>query len=260
MGHRFFLAVVVTSSLLVSGLEAGKPASHPAAPQPHPAAPHFNATPHNVPHNVTRPQNGARQATRGNPSHGTTTGATRTGAGPQRVSPALRHHVAKDVAKILQHAAYVHHWNHWHYWHGWHGWAWGAYSYLPTNSSNMVVGVPSGNTLSVTNGTGGAQRVRLAGVGAPMLGQAMFSDSRDNLDALANGQHVRVFEVGTDFDGTMVAQVFLDSGVYLNERQIHDGMAWNDAEDGYDLSLAGAEETAQTAGAGIWGADYGANF
>lgn len=118
----------------------------------------------------------------------------------------------------------------------------------------MVVRVPSGNTLSVS---GIGPTVRLAGVGAPGPGngQAFFS-SRDSLDALANGKNVRVFQVGTDIDGSMVAQVFLQDGAYLNEQQIHSGMAWNSDEDGFDPSLAVAEEQAQMAGAGLWNGDY----
>jgi endonuclease YncB( thermonuclease family) len=254
MGRRFFCAVVVTLSLLVSHIEAGKPAPRPAAP--HVAAPHVNPTPNpatshfnNAPHNVQQPHNAGHPATPGFIPNG-----------PQRVNPALKTQMLKDAPRVQQGLAHVHHWHHWHHWHNWHGWAWGIYPYLPLNYGNMVVGVPSGNTLSVTNASGIARRVRLAGVGAPVAGQAMFSESRDNLDALANGRHVRVFDVGTDFDGTIVAQVFLDSGVYLNERQLRDGMAWNSVEDGYDQSLASAEETAQTGGAGMWGADYSAAF
>ena len=71
---------------------------------------------------------------------------------------------------------------------------------------------------------------------------------------------LRVFQAGSDFDGTIVAQVFLDSGVYLNERQIQEGMAWNAVDDGYDLNLSGAEESAQTAAAGIWGGDFSAVY
>ena len=77
------------------------------------------------------------------------------------------------------------------------------------------------------------------------------------MDAHANGQYVRVFGVGTDFNGAIIGQVFLrDSGVNLNEQQIRDGMAWNAVEDGFDPSLARAEEEAQTAGAGLWTGDY----
>ncbi|HUE17337.1 MAG TPA: thermonuclease family protein [Planctomycetaceae bacterium] len=175
--------------------------------------------------------------------------------GPQRSNAVLKAALTTHSSKVEQH---LHNSAHWHHWR--HAWAWGVYAYLPTNASNMVVGVPSGNTLSVTSAAGGTQRVRLAGVGAPVVGQAFFSESQGNLEALANGQHVRVFPVGTDVDGAVVAQVFLDSGLYLNERQIQSGMAWNAVDDGFDPSLAGAEEVAQSGGAGMWGGDYSAAY
>ena len=170
--------------------------------------------------------------------------------GPQRSHPFLKTDFMARSSKIQQRLHLSGHWHHWH-----HHWMWGAYAYLlPGNTANTVVRVPSGNTLSVS---GIGPTVRLAGVGAPGPGngQAFFS-SRDSLDALANGKNVRVFQVGTDIDGSMVAQVFLQDGAYLNEQQIHSGMAWNSAEDGFDPSLAFAEEEAQMAGAGLWNGDY----
>jgi serine/threonine protein kinase/endonuclease YncB( thermonuclease family) len=126
----------------------------------------------------------------------------------------------------------------------------------PATAVGAVVGVPSGNTLSVTNAAGVVQGVRLAGVAAPVVGQPFFSESRDNLDDLANGKYVSVYQVGDD-DGTMVAQVFLrDSNTYLNDAQIRDGMAWNLADDGNAPDLASAEEDARTRRAGLWADDY----
>jgi endonuclease YncB( thermonuclease family) len=177
--------------------------------------------------------------------------------GPQHLpSSVLRAEVLKNSSKIQQHLHQHEHWHHWNYWHHF-PWAWGVYGYLPTNSTNTVVGVPRGNSLSVS---GIPQRVRLAGVGAPVLGQAFFSESKGSLEALAGGQPVRVFPVGTDFDGAMVAQVFLDSGTNVNEQQIRSGMAWNAAEDGFDPALASAEEQAQMSGSGLWGGDYSSDF
>jgi len=251
MGHRFLIAVVIASIGLVSAVAANRPApqSAPRAMRK-PVAPHFNA-PHVA---ATHPAQGHP------PAHTNTVhqGSGQVGhptvhpnmKGPQPSHPFLKTDFMARSSKIQQRLHYSGHWQHWH-----HHWVWGTYAYLPVNTANMVVGVPSGNTLSVS---GIAPTVRLAGVGVPGPGngQAFFS-SRDNLNALANGKYVRVFQVGTDFDGNMVAQVFLkENGLYLNEQQIHNGMAWNWAEDGFDPSLAVAEEEAQMAGAGLWTGDY----
>ena len=176
--------------------------------------------------------------------------------GPQPTSPMLRSMVTKEGSKVQNHLYHSQHWHHWYHLH--HAWAWGVYAYAPANTTNTVTSVPNGNSVMVS-GPNGTTRVRLAGV-APMGGQALFSESRDSLDSIANGQAVRVFQVGTDFDGTMVGQVFLNSGDYVNAMQVRSGFAWDAVEDGFDMTVAAAEEEAQMAGAGFWGGDYAPAF
>jgi endonuclease YncB( thermonuclease family) len=169
----------------------------------------------------------------------------------------LRSLAMKEASKVQNHLYHSHHWHHWYHLH--HAWLWGVYAYAPASTTTSVVSVPNGNSV-VVNGPTGTTRVRLAGVGAPMAGQALFSESRDSLDSIANGQQVRVFQVGVDFDGTMVGQVFLNSGDYVNAMQVRSGFAWDAVEDGYDMTVAAAEEEAQMAGAGFWSGDYAAAF
>jgi len=249
MGHRFLVAAVIASITLVSAVAANRPAPHPAPrATPQPVAPHFNPPPVAPSH----PAQGHPSAAHTNTMHQGTGQFGRPTVhpgmkGPQPSHPFLKMDFMARSSKIQQR---LHHSGHWH-----HHWVWGAYAYLPANTANTVVGVPSGNALSVS---GIAPTVRLAGVSAPGpgSGQAFFS-SRENLSTLANGKSVRVFQVGTDFDGAVVAQVFLqENGTYLNERQISDGMASNSADDGFDPSLAVAETEAQMAGAGLWTGDY----
>jgi micrococcal nuclease len=270
MGQRLLIAVIVASSCLVSGLEAGRPAPKPAAPHvsaPHPAprmpAPHPNVPHPNAPHpNVQHPNVQHPNAAHPSPDHKIASGNGYSVnslhkismKGPQRIAGAmLRNELVKSSSKIQLR---LHHHEHWHHWHP-HAWVWGVYGFLPTSTSNVVTSVPSGNSLTVSGIPG---TVRLAGVGAPIAGQALFSESRDSLDGLANGQTVRVFNVGTDFNGATVAQVFFENGAYLNEQQIRSGMAWNAADDGFDPSLASAEEVAQASGSGLWGGDYSAEY
>jgi endonuclease YncB( thermonuclease family) len=248
MGHRFLIAVVIASIGLVSAVAANRPVPKPA-PKAKPVAPHFVA-PHVAPtlpaqvHPSTGHPNTIHQVLAHPIVHPNM-------KGPQRSHPFLKTDFMARSSKIQQRLHESGHWRNWH-----HHWIWGTYAYLlPGNTANTVIGVPSGNTLSIS---GIPATVRLAGVGAPGLGngQAFFS-SRDSLDGLANGKLVRVFQVGVDLNGNVVAQVFLqDNGAYLNEQQIHSGMAWNSAEDGFDPSLAVAEEEAQMAGAGLWNGDY----
>src|ERR1700722_3166794 len=61
-------------------------------------------------------------------------------------SPLLKGQVLATSSKVQQHL-YANGTAHQHHFH--HHWHWGEYSYLPTNSSSLVVGVPNGNTLTV---------------------------------------------------------------------------------------------------------------
>jgi endonuclease YncB( thermonuclease family) len=71
----------------------------------------------------------------------------------------LKSTVQANTSKVQQQLAangQLHPWHHYH-----HHWQWGEYGYLPSSSSNMVVGVPTGNTLTVSNSIGLA-----AGIGS----------------------------------------------------------------------------------------------
>jgi len=172
--------------------------------------------------------------------------------GPHRANAVLKAEVLAHSSKVQQHLQLARHWHHWH-----QHWVWGANFYVPVHTAGLVVGVPSGNTLSVTNAAGVAQPVRLFGVAAPLPGQAFFSESKENLSEQALQRYVRVFQVGVDPNGVMVGQVFLqDTGTDLSEKQIRDGMAWNLVDDGFSPNLVNAEESAQTARAGLWSDDY----
>jgi endonuclease YncB( thermonuclease family) len=207
---------------------------------------------------------------------------------PQRTAPELKNHFTSQASKVQRHLLDD---PRWHNAQPQSPWQWGLYEYLPTGPQTTVVRVENGNTLTVaktvqlnqaigpvgrrgrflprrvfgfapapsvpipspTVAVGNTIQVRLAGVAAPMTGHALFDQSTQNLSKLANGQSVRLVPVGLDPDGVVVAQVFLaNTAVYLNEQQIRDGMARNSVEDGLDVSLAGAEEQAQLAGAGLW--------
>lgn len=282
MGHRYLLFVFVTLSILVSQLAAGKTktdtagslfkvASHSStshASTPHASTPHSTTSHSSSAHTNSSHTTGTHSSSaHTNTAHGNTLhSASQTMSaghptlqhpsmrGPQHANAVLRAEMLSHWSRVQQHLYSAAYWHHWHHWH--HAWMWGVYGWLPANSSNLVVGVPSGNTLSVTNAGGVAQRVRLAGVASPLAGQAFFSESQEHLSELANQKHVRVFQTGVDPDGSIVAQVFLrDSGVYLNERQIRDGMAFNTVDDGAAPTLASAEEEAQGARAGLWSTD-----
>ena len=205
-----------------------------------------------------------------------------------RADPVLKSAAQATSSKVQQQLSANGQWHHWQH----HHWNWGEYGYLPTNASSMVVGVPTGNSLTVTNSAGlgaglgygtvvvqsRAQRVaqhrglsvagmpvvgpvanqsfvtvRLAGVASPIAGQPFAAQSQQHLAAIAMGRPVRIFQTGVDSTGAIVGHVFLaGTGMNLNERQLRDGMAFNSVSDGFAPSLAAAEESALLAHAGLW--------
>lgn len=292
MSQRFLFAVVVASFVVLSDFGSDRPKTNSAqaaeqnksqpaaAPQVHATAGLTGNARLSSPNAVIK--NGARL--RAQPQ--TTMAAHATNA-------VLKGAVQASSSKVQQqlYANGQHH--HWH-----HHWHWGDYTYVPANSSSLVVDVPNGNTLLVTNPgattSGGGFgvvstpavghparnahvgpavslagvnvplseqstdpanliRVRLAGIAAPLAGQAFYSTSRDHLAALAKGKQVRVFGAGVDPDGATVAQVFVaSSGISLNYRQVRDGMAFQSFNDGCAGALHEALETAMTSRTGIW--------
>jgi endonuclease YncB( thermonuclease family) len=150
---------------------------------------------------------------------------------PSNTKPALEHHVF-----VRRHHRHVVPW---------------VVGY-PSSLGWYVESVSSGNTIRARNPANLSQPVRLFGVAAPAEGQAFFSESRDRLSSQIVGTTVYVQSMGPDTTGTLVAKVFYGSA-YMNERQVFDGMALYDADQGIDPNLANAQIAAQEAGRGIWG-------
>ena len=131
-------------------------------------------------------------------------------------------------------------------------WVVGVYPNIPYSLGWYVEQVLSGNTIRVRNPANVSQIVQLAGVAAPVQGQAFFDESRDRLASEIENQSVYVVNTFDHLDGSFTGKVFLGSE-YVNRTQILEGMACYDAEQGIDTDLAEAEMAAQEAGHGIWG-------
>jgi micrococcal nuclease len=246
--QRLVVAILVGASLGVAGLVAGGPnrpkgGVHPPA-APHPNPPSGGAShPGIAPPHPIGPGGGGTIAPKGGPH-------------PVDSRRSMRAAFLSRTSQTEQQLRSVHHAHFQHHLHD--QWRWGAALFVPVpTAAGLVTGVPNGSTLTVLNRANVPQRVRLFGAASPLQNQAFFSASQEHLAGLADQQFVNVYEVGTDPDGTMVAQVFLrDSTIYLNDRQIRDGMAWNFADDGFAPDLASAEEDAQARRAGLWADEY----
>jgi endonuclease YncB( thermonuclease family) len=197
-------------------------------------------------------------------NHGSNSGTTKhsASAGSQHTNAAQLHTTTTSLASMapaMQHnrAFMMHarfhelsmlmalHQQH----HHWHHWVWGYWPLGNYGMAGNVVGVPSGDSLMVTNGVGQTRRVRLFGVAAPANGQ--FAAVSQQRLARLQGKFVHVHSVSSDPDGSTVAKVF-HNGVYVNQEQIATGMAFNSLDHGLDQTLANAEQSAQEQGKGVW--------
>lgn len=127
----------------------------------------------------------------------------------------------------------------------------GAAGRTPAARSWRVVGVQDGDTLTCLDESGGQQKVRLAGIDAPEIGQDFGRQSRDALADLVFGRAVEVVEEGRDRQGRAIAKVLVD-GDDVNRRLVAGGMAWHYSAYSTDPDLDALEAAARTAGKGLW--------
>jgi micrococcal nuclease len=114
-----------------------------------------------------------------------------------------------------------------------------------------VVGVQDGDTLTCLDESGGQQKVRLAGIDAPEIGQDFGRQSRDALADLVFGRAVEVLEEGRDRQGRTIAKLLVD-GDDVNRRMVATGMAWHYSAYSTDPDLDGLEAEAREARKGLW--------
>jgi micrococcal nuclease len=114
-----------------------------------------------------------------------------------------------------------------------------------------VVGVQDGDTLTCLDESGGQQKVRLAGIDAPEIGQDFGRQSRDALADLVFGRAVEVLDEGRDRQGRTIAKLLVD-GDDVNRRMVATGMAWHYSAYSTDPDLDGIEAEARAGGRGLW--------
>lgn len=114
-----------------------------------------------------------------------------------------------------------------------------------------AVDVHDGDTLTLSiDGT--RERIRLAGIDAPELGQAFGPEARKGLRDLVAGRELRVVRRGRDRYGRTLADVYAGE-THLNREMVLQGLAWQFTR--YDRSdgLLRAQFDAYEAERGLWG-------
>lgn len=120
----------------------------------------------------------------------------------------------------------------------------------PFTFGGVVVKIHDGDTMSVVR-RGRAEKVHLAGIDCPELGQSFSQRAKNLTTRLASGQMVTVRVLGSDEKGRRIALVLLPDGRSLNRELVAAGLAWR-ATDSKSKELAKLEKEARRARRGLW--------
>lgn len=114
----------------------------------------------------------------------------------------------------------------------------------------VVVKIHDGDTISVVR-RGHAEKVRLAGIDCPELGQAFGQRAKNLTTRLASGQMVTVRVLGSDDKGRRIGLVLLPDGRSLNRELVAAGLAWR-VKESKSKKLAQLQNDARRAKRGLW--------
>lgn len=114
-----------------------------------------------------------------------------------------------------------------------------------------VVGVHDGDTVTCLDESNQQQKVRLAEIDAPEIGQDYGKVSREALAEMVFGKTVDVTEDGKDRYGRWIGHLS-SNGVDVNRQMIATGNAWHYVDYSRDTSLAALQTQAQSQRLGLW--------
>jgi endonuclease YncB( thermonuclease family) len=125
----------------------------------------------------------------------------------------------------------------------------------PTRAANVhewrVVGVHDGDTVTCLDETNQQQKVRLAEIDAPEIGQEHGRASRESLAELVFGKTVSVSEEGKDRYGRWIGRLSVN-GIDVNRQLVASGNAWQYVDYSRDSTLAALQAQAQSQRLGLW--------
>lgn len=117
--------------------------------------------------------------------------------------------------------------------------------------SGQVVGVTDGDTIAVLVDGRQQVKVRLSEIDAPEKGQPYGTRSRQALSDLCYGRAAEIDDGGRDRYGRVVGRVRC-AGKDASAEQVRAGMAWVFDRYAKDRNLYRLQDSARTAGRGLW--------
>ncbi len=114
-----------------------------------------------------------------------------------------------------------------------------------------VVGVSDGDTVTCLDENNQQQKIRLAGIDAPEIGQDYGKTSREALAGMVFGRSVEVVDDGRDRYGRWIGHLSID-GMNVNRQLVATGNAWHYAAYSNDQDLAALQAQAQAQRIGLW--------
>jgi len=114
-----------------------------------------------------------------------------------------------------------------------------------------VVGVHDGDTVTCLDENNQQQKVRLAEIDAPELGQDFGKVSREALAGMVFGKTVEVVDEGKDRYGRWLGHILVN-GADVNREMVATGNAWHYAAYSRDTSLAQLQAQARGQQIGLW--------
>ena len=114
-----------------------------------------------------------------------------------------------------------------------------------------VVGVHDGDTITCLDENNQQQKIRMAEMDAPEIGQDFGKVSRDAMAGMVFGKTVEVVDDGKDRYGRWIGHVSVN-GMDVNRQMIATGNAWHYAAYSKDQSLADLQSQAKSQKLGLW--------
>ena len=118
--------------------------------------------------------------------------------------------------------------------------------------SGKTVAITDGDTFKLLTADSTLYRVRLANIDCPERRQPFSKRAKQFASDAIFGKEVCIEVLSTDRNGRLIANVFYDANLVLNEEFLKAGLAWHFRRYSRDPGLQQLEDRARKAKVGLW--------